>query len=287
MAIRKPYIGNHTKKTTFSKAAKKAEESSQDSPAVRPRKSAKPAAPAKKAGGEGKARKTKKAKITTRRMSATQKAKKTVGKKAATAVPKKTVAPYKGPGIRKVKGAKEVSKAVKGREKVLKRRVSLTTPGYPAMREKPPPSASVPVKRTEGEREPFPVLPREYGENDLLLMAVDPDVVYAAWEIRRDDLPEEEGELTMRISEVSGISTSRARAGKPFLDIRIDRRVGSGFFDIHMPGRDIVAEIGLLFIGGTFRPILRSPVVSFPKLPAFDELGIVRKLFEAGMRVGY
>jgi hypothetical protein len=54
-----------------------------------------------------------------------------------------------------------------------------------------------------------------------------------------------------------------------------------------MPGRSVVAEIGLLLADNTFKPILRSPVVSFPKLLAFDELGIVRKLFEAGMRVGY
>jgi len=137
------------------------------------------------------------------------------------------------------------------------------------------------------EKETFPALPREYGENDLLLMVVDPDVVYAAWEIIKDALPEEKGEITMRVSEVSGIGISGALAGRPFLDIKIEDRVGSGFFDIHMPGRDVVAEIGLLFADGTFKPILRSPVVSFPNLLTFDELGIVRKLFESGMRVGY
>lgn len=255
MMTRKSNKKNNTRKTTSSKTAKKAAGSPQAKSAAKPRKSAKPAA-----GKKG-----------------------VTAKKTAPVKVKKVGAEGK---LKKTEAAEKRGKehaAVKA--KITAKKITLSKETRKTIEKKT--ATAVPAIGMGEERETFPALPREYGENDLLLMVVDPDVVYAAWEIRKDALPEEKGEITMRVSEVSGIGISGARAGRPFLDIKIEDRVGSGFFDIHMPGRDVVAEIGLLFSDSTFKPILRSPVVSFPKLLAFDELGIVRKLFEAGMRVGY
>jgi hypothetical protein len=128
-----------------------------------------------------------------------------------------------------------------------------------------------------------PLLPQEYGENDIFLIVVDPDVVYASWEIRREDLPGQRRRLRMRLFDV----TMTGPNGRPdgFMDIDIPRRVGSGFFNIMMPGRDVVAEIGLLK-SGRFQPILRSNMVSFP-VPMHYYESRPSEPPESGTPVGY
>ncbi len=146
----------------------------------------------------------------------------------------------------------------------------------PARTEKP----GKPQKRKKEIR-----LPEEYGENELLLMVVDPHTVYASWEITKDSLPQKD-DLTARIFDVTGVR-SEVSPFDHFLEIGIDRRVGSGFFDIRMPGREVIMEIGLFEGEREFKAIVRSKRVSIPTLLTFDELGIVKKLFEEGIPVGY
>jgi len=71
------------------------------------------------------------------------------------------------------------------------------------------------------------------------------------------------------------------------LDVLINKRVGSGFFDIRLPGRDVVVAVGIFNAVSGFMPIAWSDMISFPELLTFDELGIVQKLFESGIPVGY
>jgi hypothetical protein len=127
-----------------------------------------------------------------------------------------------------------------------------------------------------------PLLPREYGENDFFLIVVDPDVVYASWEIKQEDL-QGRRRLRMRLFDV----TATGPAGTPdgFVDIGIPGRVGSGFFDIMMPGRDVVGEIGILK-DGRFQPILRSNMVSFP-VPMHYYDSQTAEPPESGTPVGY
>jgi hypothetical protein len=125
-------------------------------------------------------------------------------------------------------------------------------------------------------------LPQEYGENDLFLIVVDPDVVYASWEIRREDLPGRQA-LTLRLFDV----TESGPAGRPerVIDLDIPGRVGSGFFTIRMRGRDIIAEMGL-GRAGRFRPLLRSNMVSFPSAGYYHEPGVPEEP-EGGPPIGY
>ena len=146
------------------------------------------------------------------------------------------------------------------------------------------------LRRTEKPREPQKRereigLPEEYGENDLLLMVVDPITVFASWEITKDFLPHR-GDLTARILDVTGVRSGASPSDR-FFEIGIDRWVGTGFFDIRMPGREVIMEIGLFEKDGAFRAIVRSDKVSIPALLTFDELGIVKKLFEEEIPVGY
>jgi hypothetical protein len=128
-------------------------------------------------------------------------------------------------------------------------------------------------------------LPEEYGENELILMTVDPNVVFVDWEIRKEEVPEAKDGFTLRVFDVTRSESGRFRPDS-FVDIKIDGRVGSGFFELKMPGREVAVEIGL-FDTGKFLPILHSSSVSMPQLLVFDELGIGQKLFESGIPVGY
>jgi hypothetical protein len=128
-------------------------------------------------------------------------------------------------------------------------------------------------------------LPEEYGEDELLLMAVDTGTIFASWEITKDSLPQEGANLAARMYAMRGESGSVSFDS--FLDISIDQRVGNGFFDIAMPGRDVMMEMGFFMDGEDFKAIVRSQIVSIPSLLTFDELGVVKKLFESGIPVGY
>ncbi len=264
---RKPLKGNSDGKGRPSGNAQKARGSARGVSAIKPAKASGRAAPgkmsaaAKKPGGITgeepiKGRPSGKIKASSRKNAAPTGAKKKPKKKTLTAAAGKTGGPARQPDVKKAE-AKRTGRAVK--------------------RGEPPKTPARP------EREIFPVLPKEYGENDLLLMVVDPNVLYAAWEIKTDALPKEPAEIAMRVSDVRGGGIK----GNTVFEIKIDRRVGSGFFEIRTPGRDVIAEIGFFSARRPFRTIMRSGVVSFPPLLAPDALGIVRKLFGPGIPFGY
>ncbi len=234
-------------------------------------------------------------------------ARKTVKKVEAKKARQKSVKAKPKPALEKLKKkAKKVKeKAVKKVSPEKKVRSTETTKGKATAREQ----KKVPLKvkkkragdlkktlrekisvRTEKPGKPKKIeeeirLPEEYGENELLLMVVDPHTVFASWEITKDSLPQKD-DLTARIFDVTGV-ISEVGPFDHFLEIGIDRRLGSGFFDIRMPGKEVIMEIGLFEGDREFKAIVRSKRVSIPTLLTFDELGIVKKLFESGIPVGY
>ncbi len=129
-------------------------------------------------------------------------------------------------------------------------------------------------------------LPEEYGENVVLLMVVDPDTIFASWEIKKDDYSPKKGLLNLRAYDITGIEFDGGNADI-FLDINIENRIGSSFFDINMQGRDVMIEIGILRPDGKFMPILRSDAVSLPRLMVSDKLRGAEKLSESGAPIGY
>jgi hypothetical protein len=133
---------------------------------------------------------------------------------------------------------------------------------------------------------PPPVLPEEYGENELILMEVDPAIVFVSWEIKPDCISCKTGKLTLRVYDVTGLDFDGSNANK-FFDITLSKRVDSKFIDIKMPGRDVIMEIGLLLPEGPFDPIKRSNRVSMPALRAFEEPGITGSLPGSNTLIGY
>ncbi len=182
--------------------------------------------------------------------------------------------------IKKKAGKKKVKSAQAPSVKIDqgKKRTALKASG------KAPEKLSPPAKKTKSTAKSYaksrtakkagpPSLPEEYGENDLFLIAVDPDIVYASWEIKRDNMPRRGG-IKMRFVDV----TAGEGAGT-FLDVALSERIGSGFFEIRMYGREIVAAIGNAR-GGRFVPIIRSHRVSIPETSFAGEP-------EAGLPIGY
>lgn len=129
-------------------------------------------------------------------------------------------------------------------------------------------------------------LPAEYGENEFFMIVIDPILIFLDWEIMPADLPAEGLPLCVRIYDVTGISFDGTNA-HGFIDIDLEGLTGSGYCEIGMQGREIVAEIGFMDAHGVFMPLLRSARASVPPLLQYDELGIVRKMQEAGLPVGY
>jgi len=138
----------------------------------------------------------------------------------------------------------------------------------------------------EAQITPSPKLPEEYGENELLLMEVDPAIVFASWEVKPDCISCKTGKLTLRVYDVTGLDFDGSNANM-FFDIALSKRVDSKFIDIKMPGRDVIMEIGLQQPDGSFEPIKRSNRVSMPSLRTFEEIGIAGSLSAPDTLIGY
>ena len=138
----------------------------------------------------------------------------------------------------------------------------------------------------EAQITPSPKLPEEFGENELLLMEVDPAIVFVSWEIKPDCISCKTGKLTLRVYDVTGLEFDGSNANS-FFDIALGKRVDSKFIDIKMPGRDVIMEIGLLQPEGPFEPIKRSNRVSMPALRTWDEMGITGSWSGPNTLIGY
>lgn len=129
-------------------------------------------------------------------------------------------------------------------------------------------------------------LPSEYGENMLLPMPVDPVTLFVSWEIIPRVLAAFRGEIVLRLYDVTGVDFTGLNAHR-FVDFYLHDRVGDEFLRADMPGREAIAEIGILPPGGHFTPILRSRRFFFPAPVGPDELGIGQKLSDSGIPFGY
>ncbi|MGC2062827.1 MAG: DUF4912 domain-containing protein [Thermodesulfovibrionales bacterium] len=129
-------------------------------------------------------------------------------------------------------------------------------------------------------------LPEKYGESEFFMIVIDPNLIFLDWEIIPEDLPAEGLSLCVRIFDVTGITFDGTNA-HGFIDIDLEGLAGSGYCEIGMQGREIVAEIGFIDAHGVFIALMKSAKTSVPPLLQYDELGIVRKMQEAGLPVGY
>jgi len=113
-------------------------------------------------------------------------------------------------------------------------------------------------------------LPREYGVDKVVLMARDPDVAYAYWEVTPERLEREkswlgmDSKLFVRIYDVTGVQFDGRNAGGYF-DQEVYERVGSWYFDMGRPSHSFCADLGLLSPTGKFLTLARSNYVIMPR----------------------
>ncbi|UCE78345.1 MAG: DUF4912 domain-containing protein [Nitrospiraceae bacterium] len=129
-------------------------------------------------------------------------------------------------------------------------------------------------------------LPEEYGDNEVLLMPVDPHTIFVTWEIKKESVEDETGKITLRIYDVTDLDFDGSSCHH-YTDVVLNKRIGSEFFAVTMHGRDVLVEVGILGSDNTFVSVVRSNRISVPFLLTSDELGIAEKLSETGIPFGY
>ncbi|MBI4838501.1 MAG: DUF4912 domain-containing protein [Nitrospirae bacterium] len=192
--------------------------------------------------------------------------KKTAKKKtAAKASPKKTAAEksvtkaVKKP-VQKKKAVKPAAKkAVRGAKKSTAPSAFLhngaVVPVVPSL-------VKVPAMIPSPEIKPLHV----YEEDRIVLLARDPNCIFAYWAIGektyktlRKKLPG--SFLALRVYDVSGASVENANS---FFDIRVSERIGSWHIEVKQSDNEFLVEIGFLSPAGTFLPAARSNRILTP-----------------------
>jgi hypothetical protein len=132
---------------------------------------------------------------------------------------------------------------------------------------------------------PWETLPAEYGEDSIVLMTVDPNKLFTYWEAREDTLAMHEGNLNIRVYDVTGVEFDGTNANSYF-DIAVSEKIGSRYIDVS-PGKEFITDIGIINIEGIFITIARSNKVLNPRITISEEVVLPQKLYETGLRVGY
>jgi hypothetical protein len=132
---------------------------------------------------------------------------------------------------------------------------------------------------------PLEILPTEYGENNITLMTVDPNKLFTFWEVREDTLAMHEGNLNVRVYDVTGVEFDGTNANSYF-DIAVNERIGSRYIDVS-PEKEFITDIGIIYFEGIFITVARSNKVSTPPLTVSEEGMLPQKLYETGLRIGY
>lgn len=123
---------------------------------------------------------------------------------------------------------------------------------------------------------PSEALPAEYGRERVVVLARDPDVVFAYWEVPQERLQSEQaavggGRLSIRVYDVTGVAFDGTNA-TAYFDQDVYERVGSWYFDLHRPGRKFCADIGLRSSDGRFHTIARSNATVMPRDAVTDAI---------------
>ena len=144
----------------------------------------------------------------------------------------------------------------------------------------------------------FETLPSEYGENSIHLITINPQRIFAFWEVKEDTLRIFQGVLTLRQYDITELDFERGEASS-YVDSEVNARAGALYLDVE-PARDYIAEIGVLYAGGNFITIARSYKVSTPhatiaradefkpsRVAVPEETGFTEKQTETETRAGY
>jgi hypothetical protein len=116
-------------------------------------------------------------------------------------------------------------------------------------------------------------IPWGYGRDVVVAMAVDPERLFAYWEVTDDAIARARAELgpaaddswlTLRVHDVTGILFDGTNAHHHF-DVGIARSDRQWFVTVGRPASTVVVELGVVARDGSFAKIARSHRVDFPR----------------------
>lgn len=126
-------------------------------------------------------------------------------------------------------------------------------------------SKFAPRKPQVARRLPRPPLPSSYGESHLLLLARDPQTLFAAWDMAPSSVDAIRNRIGKRAFEVSTLTLRLTRAGGPTSVVHVSRKSRSRYLKIE-GGPSFMAEIGFTTPAGRFELLSRSA-------PCFTPMG--------------
>lgn len=115
-------------------------------------------------------------------------------------------------------------------------------------------------------------LPSQYGQDRIVLMARDPNWLFAYWEITAAK-QEEHGispqvwqvsQPVLRIFDVTGVTFDGTNANS-IVDIPVSREADRWHIEVGRPNRSFCVELGLILPGGSYVGLLRSNVATTPR----------------------
>ncbi len=140
------------------------------------------------------------------------------------------------------------------------------------------------IKEAAGRAEPLPSLPplpKSYGVDRLVLLARDPNWLYAYWEItatRQEEFISSYGpsswastQPVLRVYDVTGIQFNGYNANS-YTDIRVNDFADNWHIEVGAPDRSFCVDLGRMFPDGRFVTLLRSNVVTTPRASLSDRL---------------
>ncbi len=113
-------------------------------------------------------------------------------------------------------------------------------------------------------------LPHEYGQDRIVLLARDPRMVFAFWEVTKQRLDEErkrigsDARLCVRVYDVTGVAFDGGNE-TAYFDQEVYERVGSWYLDLGRPGHAFCADLGVRLPSGRFHTLFRSNTISMPR----------------------
>ncbi len=137
------------------------------------------------------------------------------------------------------------------------------------------PALPIPASHEIPKRQEYYDLPWSYGETKLVLMPVDPYLIYAYWDFSPDDwkaIQDKREQVVLRIYDVTMIQFNGTNAHN-FFDVPITLEAQCWYIPIWSAEKSLCAAIGWRLSDGTLRPIIRSNVIQTPRagISVFEE----------------
>jgi hypothetical protein len=126
----------------------------------------------------------------------------------------------------------------------------------------------------EFEHKPDPELPWGYDDNKIIIMARDPDTIYAYWDIseeKRNSLRDlyghhwENSLPVLRIYDVTGITDFDGYNANHHYDVVINDYAGSWYLHVGTPNRTFCVDLGRILNDGRYITVARSNLTFTPR----------------------